>query len=113
MYPKILIMSLLISSRHLLDALRFYFTERFEKLSTTMSANDNDVYENQAKDGMDIDERTSSSSSVTNTDIDEIYHKNNNLVKSIGKVVRDLKSLGLASLTEDAYASSIFSLLKV
>ncbi|PIA32550.1 hypothetical protein AQUCO_04400028v1 [Aquilegia coerulea] len=106
-----------ILPRQFSDTLRFYFTERLEKLSTTRSADDDGVYENQAKDGMDIDERTSFSSSVTDMDIDEIYHKrnvleNSKLMKSIGKVVRDLRSLGLASLTEDAYASSIFSLLK-
>jgi anaphase-promoting complex subunit 2 len=41
------------------------------------------------------------------------FTENNNLVKNIGKVVRDLRSLGFTSMTEDAYASAIFLLLKV
>lgn len=39
--------------------------------------------------------------------------ENSKLVKNIGMVVRDLRSLGFTSLTEDAYASAIFLLLKV
>ncbi|KAF5200002.1 Anaphase-promoting complex subunit [Thalictrum thalictroides] len=82
-----------------------------------MSANDNDVYENQANDGMDIDGRTKFSSRDPDMDIDEIYYKiklseNNTFVKSIGKVVHNLISLGFMCMTEDAYASSIFLLLK-
>lgn len=51
-------------------------------------------------------------------DIDESYHErtfsgSNNLVKNIGKAVSELRSLGFTSMTEDAYASAIFSLLKV
>lgn len=51
-------------------------------------------------------------------DIDPYYNgsnfaKNNLLVNNIGKVVRDLRSLGFTSMTEDAYASSILLLLKV
>lgn len=39
--------------------------------------------------------------------------ENNKLVKNIGKVVRDLRNLGFTSMTDDAYASAIFLLLKV
>lgn len=39
--------------------------------------------------------------------------KNYSLVKSIGKVVLDLRNIGFTALTEDAYASSIIQLLKV
>ncbi|XP_038994236.1 anaphase-promoting complex subunit 2-like isoform X1 [Hibiscus syriacus] len=50
-------------------------------------------------------------------DIDECYSQdkfseNNKLVKNIGKVVCDLRNLGFTSMTEDAYASAIFMLLK-
>lgn len=36
-----------------------------------------------------------------------------NLVKNIGKVVRDLRCLGFTSMTEDSYSSAIIWLLKV
>ncbi|PPR96224.1 hypothetical protein GOBAR_AA24451 [Gossypium barbadense] len=50
-------------------------------------------------------------------DIDECYSQdkfseNSKLVRNIGKVVRDLRNLGFTSMTEDAYASAIFMLLK-
>uniref|UniRef100_A0A803R9P9 Anaphase-promoting complex subunit 2 n=2 Tax=Cannabis sativa TaxID=3483 RepID=A0A803R9P9_CANSA len=40
------------------------------------------------------------------------FSENNKLVKNIGKVVCDLRNLGFTSMTEDAYASAIFFLLK-
>lgn len=51
-------------------------------------------------------------------DIDENFYQgrlseNNKLVMNIGKVVQHLRSLGFTSMTEDAYASAIFLLLKV
>ncbi|KAF8399507.1 hypothetical protein HHK36_015374 [Tetracentron sinense] len=66
---------------------------------------------------MDLDEKSKFSCRTGEMDVDESYHKrkfseNNKLVKKIGKVVRDLRSLGFTSLTEDAYASAIFLLLK-
>lgn len=38
---------------------------------------------------------------------------NNDFVRNVGVVVRDLRSLGFTSMSEDAYASAIFLLLKV
>ncbi|KAL5721544.1 anaphase-promoting complex subunit 2 [Ranunculus cassubicifolius] len=103
--------------RHFSEILRFYFKEKLEELSTMMSGDYDDVNECQDQDGMDIDERTKHSSRVGEMDIDETHRgkrlsENNKLVKNIGKVVRDLRSLGFTSMTEDAYASSIFLLLK-
>lgn len=37
----------------------------------------------------------------------------NKLVRNIGMVVHNLRNLGFTSMTEDAYASAIFLLLKV
>jgi anaphase-promoting complex subunit 2 len=42
-----------------------------------------------------------------------VISESGNLVKSIGKVVRDLRCLGFTSMTEDSYSSAIIWLLKV
>lgn len=81
-----------------------------------MSGDFNDDSENQDED-YNLDEK-SKVSRTGQMEIDECYHQgvfseNNKLVKNIGKVVRDLRSLGFTSMTEDAYASAIFLLLKV
>ncbi|KAL5731192.1 hypothetical protein ACHQM5_003946 [Ranunculus cassubicifolius] len=90
---------LMTSLPHNFSILRFYFMKKFEEFGTMISANDYDAQANRANDGMGIDERTKFSSEY--------------VVKNIGKVVLDLRSLGFTSITEEAYASSIFSLLKL
>ncbi|KAK4403006.1 Anaphase-promoting complex subunit [Sesamum angolense] len=65
----------------------------------------------RGNDGMDLDCKTAE------MDIDGAHHHkstlgNNKLVRNIGVVVRDLRSLGFTSIAEDAYASAIFLLLK-
>lgn len=60
----------------------------------------------------------SKSRGVDEMDVDESNEtatrsSKNRLVRTIGKVVTNLRSLGFASMTEDAYASAIFLLLKV
>ncbi|OVA12205.1 Cullin [Macleaya cordata] len=116
---QLMVSSVLMTSlpRHFPDILRLYFKERLEELSTMMAGEYEDDNETQVKDDMDLDERTKLSSRVGDMDVDETYHErkiseNNKLVKNIGKVVRDLRSLGFTSMTEDAYASAIFMLLK-
>ncbi|KAL5720693.1 anaphase-promoting complex subunit 2 [Ranunculus cassubicifolius] len=115
----LMVSSVLMTSlpRHFSEILRYYFMKKLEELGVMISSKDNDAQENQANDGMHMDERTKFSSKVAEMDIDETYHgsilsENNHVVKNIGKVVCDLRSLGFTSMTEDAYASSIFSLLK-
>lgn len=83
-----------------------------------MSGESNDDSENQDEDYINLDEKSKVSNRTGQMEIDECYHQgmfseNNKLVKNIGKVVRDLRSLGFTSMTEDAYASAIFLLLKV
>ncbi|KAJ4972980.1 hypothetical protein NE237_006154 [Protea cynaroides] len=116
---QLLVSSVLMTSlpRCFPGILRMYFKERLEQLSTIMSGEyENDV-DTEARDDMDLDETNKHSSRASELDIDESCHKtkfseNNKLVKNIGKVVRDLRSLGFTSMTEDAYASAIFLLLK-
>ena len=81
----------------LLEILHCYFKEKLEELSAIMDEDDTGEHEH---DGMDLD-------------VDEGYSRPDELVKNIGKVVRDLRSLGFASMAENAYASAIFLLLKV
>ena len=101
-----------------LEILHWYFKGRLEELSTIMAGELNGDNESQEKDDMDLDEKNKLAYRSGEMDIDECYHQvrfseNNKLVKNIGKVVRDLRNLGFTSMTEDAYASVIFLLLKV
>ncbi|KAL2559470.1 Anaphase-promoting complex subunit 2 [Forsythia ovata] len=111
--------SILMASlpRHLPDVLHWYFKGRLEELSTIMATGYEDDNELQAEDEMDLDEKGKLSNRTGKMDIDEsnshgIFLGNNKLVKNIGVVVRDLRSLGFTSMAEDAYASAIFFLLK-
>jgi anaphase-promoting complex subunit 2 len=103
-----------------LELLHWYFKGRLEELSTIMDGEFNGGGDDasQDKDDMDLDEMGKMLHRNGAMDIDESclqgkFTENNNLVKNIGKVVRDLRSLGFTSMTEDAYASAIFLLLKV
>jgi hypothetical protein len=101
-----------------LEILHWYFKGRLEELSTIMAGELNGDSESQEKDDMDLDEKSKLAYRTGEMDIDECYRQvrfseNNKLVKNIGKVVRDLRNLGFTSVTEDAYASVIFLLLKV
>lgn len=69
----------------------------------------------QGEGNFDLDE--GKSLTKIEVDVDKRYYemnivRNTKLVRNIGKVVRDLRSLGFTSMTEDAYASAIFFLLK-
>lgn len=79
--------------------------EKLEELSAVV------IDEELVSDGMDLDERLGSLNGEM--DVDDDCSRHDELVKNIGKVVRDLRSLGFASIAENAYASSIFWLLKV
>ncbi|KAL6983462.1 anaphase-promoting complex subunit 2 [Sarracenia purpurea var. burkii] len=88
-----------------------------EELSMIMAGDCEDDNEPQSKDDMELDERSKLPYRTGDMDVDECYNQkglleNNKVVKSIGTVVRDLRSLGFTSMVEDAYASAIFLLLK-
>lgn len=96
-----------------LEILHWYFKERLEELSAIM---DGDGIEEQEDDCMDLDEKLRYKNGEM--DVDEGYSQrkrlgHDKLVKNIGKVVRDLRSIGFTSMAENAYASAIFLLLKV
>lgn len=101
-----------------LDLLHWYFKGKLEELSAIMAGELNEDYKFQCKDDMELDGKGRISCKSGQKDFNECYqlekfsniHK---LVKSIGKVVLDLRNLGFTSMAEDAYASAIFSLLKV
>lgn len=100
----------------LLEVLHFYFKGRLEELSTIMDGELNEENEHRDRDEMDLDEKNKYRTGEM--DIDECcsqdkFSENSKLVRNIGKVVRDLRNLGFTSMTEDAYASAIFMLLKV
>lgn len=101
-----------------LDLLHWYFKGKLEELSVVMAGELNGDYESQCKDDMDLDGKGRISSKSGQRDFHESYQLEkfsniHQLVKNIGKVVLDLRSLGFTSMAEDAYASAIFSLLKV
>ncbi|XP_038707885.1 anaphase-promoting complex subunit 2 [Tripterygium wilfordii] len=102
--------------RHFPEILHWYFKGRLEELSTNVDGEFNYENESQDKDDMDIDERSKVPCRTGKMDIDECglgkFSENNALVKNIGKVVLNLRSLGFTSMADDAYASAIFLLLK-
>ncbi|ONK64542.1 uncharacterized protein A4U43_C07F27180 [Asparagus officinalis] len=100
---------------HFPEVLRLYFRKKLEELSTIIAGEYEDGCESQIDDHY-FNQQTKRSHLG---DMDTIgtysaiaISNDNSLVKSIGKVVRELRSLGFTSLTEDAYASAIFLLLK-
>ncbi|KAJ8433259.1 hypothetical protein Cgig2_023211 [Carnegiea gigantea] len=116
---QLMVSSVLMASlpRRFPAILHQYFKGRLEELSTLMDGscqNDDGFHD---KENMDLDDRFKSLSGGGAMDIDEDYQpkklsENSLSVKNIGKVVQHLRSLGLTSMTEDAYASAIFLLLK-
>lgn len=98
------------------EMLYWYFKGRLEELSTIMDGELEDGNDSQDKDDMDLDEK--GKQRTGEMDIDQSnnhgkFSEKSKLVKHIGKVVHDLRTLGFTSMTENAYASAIFSLLKV
>lgn len=115
---QFIVSSVLMASlpRHFPVILHWYFKRRLEELSTIMDEECNDDA-SQSKDDMDLDEKGKVCTKVGAMDVDDCYKhsrflENSRLVKNIGKVVLDLRSLGFTSMAEDAYASAIFLLLK-
>lgn len=116
---QLIVSSVLMASlpRHFPEMLHSYFKGRLEELSTIMAGEFDDDNGSQENDDMDLDDKTKISYRAGDMDIDEClqrrnFSENTKLVKNIGKVVRDLRSLGFTSMAEDAYASAIFLLLK-
>ncbi|XP_021626668.1 anaphase-promoting complex subunit 2 isoform X2 [Manihot esculenta] len=116
---QLMVSSVLMASipRHFPEILHWYFKGRLEELSIIMDGEFNGDGDSPDKDDMDLDEKSKLSSRNGEMDIDGCYlqgkfTENNKLVRNIGKVVRDLRNLGFTSMTEDAYASAIFLLLK-
>ncbi|CAA6665214.1 unnamed protein product [Spirodela intermedia] len=101
-----------------LGILRLYFRKILEELSSLITGECEDGYEASVDSGVGFTCKSDMASRAGAMEIEEVYDqsvtlKNNELIKNIGKLVRDLRSLGFTSVTEDAYASAIFSLLKI
>ncbi|KAJ9174255.1 hypothetical protein P3X46_017299 [Hevea brasiliensis] len=116
---QLMVSSVLMASipRHFPEILHWYFKGRLEELSAIMEGEFNGDGDTPDKDDMDLDEKSKLSCRNGEMEIDECFlegrfTENNKLVKNIGKIVRDLRNLGFTSMTEDAYASAIFLLLK-
>ncbi|KAL1806313.1 hypothetical protein ACET3Z_029381 [Daucus carota] len=103
--------------RHFPQILHWYFKGRLEELNTSLDEEYQDLDRLQDDEDMDLDSKEKFFNEKSDMGSDKSYPQgklleNNNLVKNIGKVVHDLRSLGFTSLAEDAYASAIFMLLK-
>ncbi|MQM13545.1 hypothetical protein Taro_046471 [Colocasia esculenta] len=116
---QLMVSSVLLSTlpRHFPGILRLYFKKKLEELSKMMAGEYDDGYEPRVYDSVGLMDRSHMASQAGAMDVDGMNHgsvllRNNELVRNIGKVVRDLRIIGLTSVTEDAYASAIFSLLK-
>ncbi|KAL9424203.1 hypothetical protein AB3S75_036143 [Citrus x aurantiifolia] len=114
---QLMVSSVLMASLppHFPEMLYWYFKGRLEELSTIMDGELEDENDSQDKDDMDLDEK--GKQRTGEMDIDQSnnhgkFSEKSKLVKHIGKVVHDLRTLGFTSMTENAYASAIFSLLK-
>ncbi|KAJ0973209.1 hypothetical protein J5N97_021168 [Dioscorea zingiberensis] len=115
---RLMVSALLLTTlpSHFPEILRFYFKKKLEELSTMIAGFGDDVCECQSDDLL-INQQRKDSPRFSEMDIDDNFlekniSKDNNLVKDVGKVVRDLRSIGFMSMSEDAYASAIFVLLK-
>ncbi|KAJ4911507.1 Anaphase-promoting complex subunit 2 [Raphanus sativus] len=96
---------------HFPEILHWYFKEKLEELSAIMNNEDDDDDAQQLEsDGMDLDDKLRSKNGEM--DVDQGFSRHDDLVKNIGKVVRNLRSIGFTSMAENAYASAIFLLLK-
>nr|XP_043606823.1 anaphase-promoting complex subunit 2 [Erigeron canadensis] len=103
---RLIVSSVLMTTlpREFTEVLHRYFKGRLEELSTIMTGDyeDSNEFQDNNRPGK--------------MDIDGTYVKNktleNKLVRNIGMVVHNLRNLGFTSMTEDAYASAIFLLLK-
>ncbi|XP_077224697.1 anaphase-promoting complex subunit 2-like [Tasmannia lanceolata] len=106
---QLMVSSVLLTTHpwHFPEILRFYFKEKLEDLSTMVAGDYESGYESQFRGNIDLDKRSKPFSEIAELEIGE-NSMNKKLVKNIGKVVRDLRSLGFTSMTEDAYASAIF-----
>lgn len=99
------------------EILHWYFKGRLEELNTSLGGEYQEINESQDKDDMDLDDNYKLPNRTGDMKTVRCYTQgrlleNNNLVKNIGKVVHDLRSVGFTSMAEDAYASAIFMLLK-
>lgn len=99
------------------ELLHWYFKGRLEELNTIAAGGCEDENELGSDVEMDPDEKcilpNRSSMDIDMNHQQTRFSGNNKLVKIIGMVVRDLRSLGFTSMAEDAYASAIFLLLQV
>ncbi|KAF8103771.1 hypothetical protein N665_0185s0043 [Sinapis alba] len=96
---------------HFPEILHWYFKEKLEELSAIMNEEEEEEEQLESDDGMDLDDKKLRSK-IGDMDVDQGFSRHDELVKSIGKVVRDLRSIGFTSMAENAYASAIFLLLK-
>ncbi|XP_024994243.1 anaphase-promoting complex subunit 2 isoform X2 [Cynara cardunculus var. scolymus] len=114
---QLIVSSVLMTTlpRQFPEVLHWYFKGRLEELSTIMAGNYEDN-ESQDTNGMESYGKGKHPTRFGNMDIDGSYDQKkileNKLVRNIGMVVHNLRSLGFTSMTEDAYASAIFLLLK-
>ncbi|CAL5068553.1 unnamed protein product [Urochloa decumbens] len=91
------------------EILNVYFKKKLEELSIIMAGS----YESDQLGNQEFFKSSDTSDCHSGMDIDgQEVSESSCLVKNIGKVVRYLRCLGFASMTEDAYSSSIIWLLK-
>ncbi|CAN6249126.1 unnamed protein product [Urochloa humidicola] len=91
------------------EILNVYFKKKLEELNIIMAGS----YESDQLGNHELFKSSDTSDLHSGMDIDgQEVSESSCLVKSIGKVVCNLRCLGFASMTEDAYSSAIIWLLK-
>lgn len=115
---QLMVSSILLATlpMHFPEILRLYFKGKLEELSNMIDVHHEEDACQFQLDNDSLRQQNHRLISVGEMDIDTHCHGCNHnkdiMVNNIGKVVRDLRSLGFTSITEDAYASSILLLLK-
>ncbi|VFQ66479.1 unnamed protein product [Cuscuta campestris] len=116
---QLMVSSVIMASlpRHFPELLHWYFKGRLEELNTFVSGYCENELELGSDDEMDTVGKCKPPDRNCDMDIDTNHQQirfsaNNKLVKRIGMVVRNLRSLGCTSVAEDTYASAIFLLLQ-
>ncbi|KAL0907306.1 hypothetical protein M5K25_021706 [Dendrobium thyrsiflorum] len=110
---RLMVSSVLLTTlpSHFPGVLRLYFKHKLEELNTMIAVNYKDGMESLNND-RNLKYNVPDEMNIDGSHPESAVSKNYTLVKSIGKVVLDLRNLGFTALTEDAYASSIIQLLK-
>eukprot|EP01018_Ginkgo_biloba_P025515 Gb_09164 [translate_table: standard] len=106
--------------RHFPEVLHLYFKARLEEFTATVEKKDKESNIGDCIENSEMETMQKSSDSSDEMEVDDANEpetactelSGDTWVSKVGCVVHNLRELGFTAMTEDAYASAIFSLLK-